>query len=74
MAKYIFEFYSDAPTSGVISDKDGKVMHYRNQTVTFRAEFNDSFPLWNSIIWKMNNEVLTNARFKNFLPQQVFVD
>ena len=73
MTKYIFEFYSDAPTSGVISHKNGKIMHYRNQTVVFRAEFNESYPLWNSIIWKMNNEVLKIARFENFLSQQVFV-
>ena len=73
MAKYSFEIYSDAPTSGVILHKNDKIMHYRNQTVIFRAEFNESFPLWNSIIWKMNNEVLKNARFENFLPQQVFV-
>ena len=73
MAKYSFEFYSDAPTSGLISTKNGKIMHYRNHTVVFRAEFNESFPLWNSIIWKMNNEVLTNARVENFLTQQVCV-
>ena len=73
MAKYVFESYSDAPTSGVISHKNGQIMHYRNQTVVFRAEFNESYPLWNSIIWKMNNEVLKNATFKTFLPLQVFV-
>ena len=32
MAKYIFEFYSDSPTSGVTSHKNSKIMHYLNQT------------------------------------------
>ena len=46
-------------------------MHYRNETVVFRAKFNESVPKWDTLIWKMNNETLIGRRFAIFLPNMV---
>ena len=61
----------DAPNSGIVSFKNGKIMQYRNERVEFRAEFNESFPQFNFTFWKMDDQDLTDSRFVTFLPKMV---
>lgn len=55
---------SDAPNSGIIFHDNNK-KYFRNQIVNFTAEFEESFPPWDSITWKINNEDVYETQFSN---------